>query len=92
MLDELVRIVEARPYKLTLLFDQSRDSGNPPYIEQFKDKLRILKLDDICGLIYKSQEPHAKFLLVSKDPKILAYAKGVLLDSANIPEHRLVEV
>ena len=91
MLDELVEIVEARPDKLTLVYDHSFDQGLP-VVDQIEDKLLALQLDGINGFAHRSQGLDPKLLLVSANSNTLAYARGILLDLANLPEDRLIEV
>lgn len=87
MRDELVTIAQARPNALTLVYDQSISRNDP--IGQIRAKLRSLKQDDIHGFTYQSQ---ATFVLVSKNPTLLSSAKGILLDSSELPEDRLIEI
>ena len=92
---ELVAATKARPEKLTLVYDQSFSHSNKLATAKIEEKLRWLTQEgrDIHGLYYRlPKHDHPNFLLVSKDPSILAYAKGILLDSSKIPEHRLIEV
>ena len=85
--DELVRIAESRPDKLTLVFDQSINNNGDATM-QIKAKLRWFMERDIHGFVYGS---HATFLLVSKNPKILACAKSVLLNQSRLPDDRLIQ-
>ena len=96
MADELVDIVQARPDKLTLLFDQSfsHDIKAEVRIKQIKDKLRWLEGGgrDIRGFAFKSQAGHATFFLTSKHHDLLVCAKHILLGSSNLPRNRLIEI
>ena len=93
MPDELVRIVNARPDKLTLVFDQSFHREDPAYdqIEQIKGKLRWLRQQRVQGLVYHS---HATFFIVSLNRQVLADTRRILLNQLpmeNHPRDRLIE-
>ena len=91
MPEELVNVVGARPDKLTLVHDQSYDAGLP-VIDLIYDKLQWLADRDVHGLAYNPPQPRAsRFFLVAMNPNILAYATG-LLNLANLPEHRLIQI
>lgn len=85
--DELVRIVNARPDKLTLVFDQSfhrnRDPANDQ-ITQIEGKLRWIRLQGIQAFVYHS---HATFFLVSQDQQVLADARRILLKQLPVENH-----
>ena len=84
--DELVRIVNARPDKLALVFDQSFHRENPAYdqIEQIDGKLRWFRQQGIQGLAYHSL---ATFFLVSLNRQVLADARRILLNQLTVENH-----
>lgn len=88
--DELVRIADARPHKLTLVFDQSISLGKSNMRRRrAKEKLAWLRQHGIGGLTYHS---HANFILVSADRNMIQKARKTLLENSRLPECRLVEL
>ena len=88
---ELVRIVTARPDKLTLVFDQSFHRTTET-IDQIEGKLGWLNGQGVHGLVYHS---HATFFLASLNPQVLADTRRMLLAQlpvGNHPADRLIEV
>ena len=91
MPEELVQIVEARPHKLTLVYDQSFNQGLL-ITGQIEAKLQWLEERDIHGFALNSQGRNPRFLLVSGNTGTLAYARGVLRHLENHPAHRLIDI
>lgn len=84
---ELAEIAEARPDKLTLVFDQSLDR-RLKVREHLEKKLACLKKQGIHGVAYES---HACFVLVSASRDILDNAERTLLRESRLPPDRLVK-
>ena len=80
---DLIKIVKARPGKLTLVFDQSFANTG------VRDKLEYLHRHRVWGLAYDS---YAKFFLVSTKPEILFSAKRRLLQASSLPKSRLIVI
>ena len=87
---ELVEIAQARPGKLTLVFDQSIPRSNwSTQQECVKEKLAWLQGKNLSSIAYFS---HANFILVSSDNEVLNSAKNTLLQASNLPHFRILEV
>lgn len=83
---ELAEIAEARPDKLTLVFDQSLDRRRKVR-EHLEKKLACLKKQGIHGVAYES---HACFILASASRDILDDAERTLIRASRLPPDRLV--
>lgn len=95
MPEELANIAgaHARRDKLTLVYDQSFITNRKRATEKINEKLLWLEKRHIYGFFYRPPKvDHPNFLLVSKDPNILAYAKAVLLASSKLPKDRLISL
>lgn len=88
---ELATIAEARPERLTLVFDQSiqRIRGAGAKEKQLKTKLKWLKSKKIYGLVYVS---HANFILVSRDLVLLKQARCTLINASKLPASRFLDL
>lgn len=84
--EELADIAQARPGKLTLVFDQSLDRRRKVKA-QLAGKLACLKKQGAYGIAYES---HACFVLVSQSKDVLDNAVATLLRESGLPPHRLV--
>jgi hypothetical protein len=84
-LDELVRIAEARPRALTLVFDQCLARGSER--EELEAKLATCRGRGLHGLAYVS---HACFVLVSRDPDVSAAAGETLRRESRLPTYRFL--
>ncbi len=92
LLCELVTVANARPKKLTLVFDQSidrREEKSGTNEVQTREKLKRLECRGVHGLAYRS---HANFILVSCDQDVLRCAKSTLVNSSQLPPERFVEL
>lgn len=85
---ELVTIAQARPDKLTLVFDQSIDRRYPSR-NQIEAKLLWLAEHGVYGVTYES---HACFVLVSATEITLDRASETLLRESRLPTGRVVRV
>lgn len=83
--DELVRLAEARPEFLTLIFDQSLQRGNEE--DQVRSKLEHLATRGVCGLAYVSQ---VAFILVGRDGSLVKIAHEVITGQSDLPLARFV--
>lgn len=86
---ELAEIAKARPYKLTLVFDQSFhrvEGGIPSITDQINGKLWWVSQQELHGLVYHT---HASFLLVSMDQDAILAARR-RLEEFNFPGGRLI--
>ena len=86
--DELLRIVSARPHRLTLVLDQSfsragRDNMEP----SVRRKLAALAAGGAYGFAYVSQAP---FLCLAGDPSIVLRAFAALKENSSLPPSRLI--
>jgi hypothetical protein len=79
---ELVAIANARPGRLTLVFDQSLARGTERR-QQLKDKLSKLAACGVHGIAYVS---HACFVLVGTEHSAVAAAFETLKRESGLPE------
>ncbi len=84
--DELVRLAEARPRFLTLVFDQSLSRAGVAE-HQVRMKLEHFLARGLSGFAYVS---HAAFIAVGKDPVLVRKARDMVLQSSGLPASRLV--
>jgi hypothetical protein len=82
---ELVAIVDARPEKLILVFDQSLARGAER--KQLESKLSIFANQGILGIAYVS---HACFVLMGKNRGVLESAFETLKRESRLPESRFL--
>ncbi len=83
--DELVRLAEARPEFLTLIFDQSLQRGNEE--NQVRSKLDHLARRGVGGLGYVSQ---VAFILVGRDGSLVKRAHEAITSQSDLPLSRFV--
>jgi hypothetical protein len=82
---ELVAIANARPGRLTLVFDQSLARGKER--QQLQNKLSNLAEQDVHGVAYVS---HACFVLVGTDHSAVAEALETLKRQSGLPRSRFL--
>jgi len=82
---ELVLIANARPERLTLVFDQALGRGDEP--SQLQTKLDDFAQQGVLGIAYVS---HACFVLVGKDRTLLESAFEMLKKESSLPENRFL--
>jgi hypothetical protein len=86
--DELIRIVCARPHRLTLVFDQSFARAGRNQIEDtVRKKLAALAAASAYGFAYLSSAP---MLCLAADPSMLIRALEVLKENSSLPPSRLI--
>lgn len=83
--DELVRIVEARRDRLTLVFDQSVARGRER--EHMQAKMAALSVKHVHGWAYVS---HACFLLAGADISAVGKAAEIVREQSRLPACRIV--
>jgi hypothetical protein len=83
---ELVAIANARPERLTLVFDKSVPRGREA--ERLRAKLNALSTEGIHGVAYMS---HACFLLVGRNSELVDRATQILLEKTGVPKERFVK-
>ena len=88
MAQEFLAIAQARPDKLTLVYDQSIDRRYSVR-SQLESELRWLADNSIQGCAYES---HACFILVSASKQVLDRAADSFLLESRLPPARLVRV
>ena len=84
---DLTRLVNPRPDKITLIFDQSVIRGSER--AHITRKISELHRQAIFGTAYES---HACFLLVSKDRELVDKARKHLIHESRLPEKRFLPV
>lgn len=84
-MDELVRLAEARPGALTMVFDQSL--GRTSRQADLEKKLDLLADRGISAFAYFS---HACFVIAGHDPVLVEDARARLLDRLGLPDCRLL--
>lgn len=82
--DELVRMVRARPGRLTLVFDQAFSRGQLD--KQLKKKLEWFEGQRLHGCAFRS---HACFVFVACEPETIQRAVSLLAE-AGVPAERFV--
>jgi hypothetical protein len=85
---ELLRVVVARPHRLTLVFDQSFTRARRQEMEDnVRRKLAALAAGGAYGFAYVS---HAPFLCLAADPSIVLRAFEALKANSALPPARLI--
>jgi hypothetical protein len=85
---ELLRLVLARPHRLTLVFDQSFARGVRERVEgDVRKKLAALAAGGAYGFAYVS---HAPFLCLAADPSLVLRAHEAVKANSSLPPTRLI--
>ena len=86
--DELLRIIRARPHRLTLVFDQNYSRAERGRIEEsVRRKLSAFSGEGAFGFAYVSKAP---FLCFAADPSLLLRAFEALKENSSLPPSRLI--
>lgn len=86
--DELLRIIMARPHRLTLVLDQSFPRAPRSRMEEnVRRKLSAFSAEGAFGFAYVSQ---ATFLCFAADPSLLLRAFETLKENSSLPPSRLL--
>jgi hypothetical protein len=86
--DELLRIILARPHRLTLVLDQSFPRAARSRMEEnVRRKLSAFAAESAFGFAYVSQSPIFCF---AADPSILLRAFETLKENSSLPPSRLI--
>jgi len=84
---ELKKLVEQRPNRLTLVFDQCVGRGAER--GHLAAKLSELREHGVLGWAYVS---HACFIMAGRDADLLAYARAQVLARSRLPESRILSL
>lgn len=86
--DELLRIILARPHRLTLVLDQNFSRAERGRMEEnVRRKLSAFAAEGAFGFAYLSQAP---FLCFAADPSLLLRAFEALKENSSLPPSRLI--
>lgn len=83
---DLLRLVDARPGCLTMVFDQSLSRGRTAR-KQLEEKLRHFCAQGLSGFAYTS---HACFLFFTRELEIAEQAKSLLFREGRLPSARFL--
>lgn len=86
--DELLRIIRARPHRLTLVLDQNFSRTERSRMEEsVRRKLSAFAAEAAFGFAYVSQMP---VLCFAADPSLLLRAFEALKENSSLPPSRLI--